>query len=90
MASIVSFWHVAGPRVEPATSTPLPAPAPFPAASGRLFIRSAVGLVRGAFTRRELRGLTDRQLRDIGLDRFDVEDPLEASQRVLRDGRSGR
>lgn len=78
MASIVSFPYGASPRVEPATSTPLPAPA----VSGRLFIRSAVGLIRGAITRRELRGLSDRQLRDIGLERADVADPLESCRPV--------
>ena len=66
MASVV--------HLRPAAAAPLPVARLF----GRHLARLAAGLIRGALARHELRQLTDRQLRDIGLERADVADPLEA------------
>ncbi len=74
MASIV--------RLRPAAGAHLPFARPF----GHRLAGLAAGLARGVLARRELRRLTDRQLRDIGLERADVADPLAAGPRARGSG----
>jgi uncharacterized protein YjiS (DUF1127 family) len=71
MASIIALHRTAGPRAGRAA----------PASSSRGLLgraRDAIaGAVRREFARRELLRLDDRQLRDIGLDRYDLLHPAE-------------
>jgi uncharacterized protein YjiS (DUF1127 family) len=69
-------------RLRPAAGAHLPFARPF----GRRLADLAAGLIRPARARQELRRLTDRQLRDIGLERADVADPLAASPRARGSG----
>lgn len=78
MATIVLFRHAAVPPGERAAG----ADRPRSEVLGRRVARAAVVLVRRALTGRRLRSWSDRQLRDIGLERRDVADPLEACRQV--------